>query len=158
MCTPLSGRLKMIIVTAYYCLTKLSWVHAVLAILHSSNELELHTVLRTVSRNLKGAVQRVAHAHYDTLRSYKIWFQTRRYRDPGSRTRARYFLQRKKMRRKLWVRVKSSPLLQGAPAWVQFLVEFQHGPSRPLGNCLDEARSSSTGASSSLLSRCHAKP
>ena len=102
---------------------------------------------------LKGAVRQVAHAHYDTLRSYKTWFQTRRYRDPGSRTRARiYFLQRKKMRHKLWVRVKSSLLLQGAPAWVQFLVEFQHGPSRPLRSCRDEARSSSIGASSSLLS------
>ena len=31
------------------------------------------------------------------------------------------------------------------------IVESQHGPSRPLGSCRDEARSSSTGASSSLL-------
>ena len=37
------------------------------------------------------------------------------------------------------------------------IVEPQHGPSRPLGSCHDEARSSSTGASSSLLSSCHAE-
>ena len=112
-----------------------------------------------VNSPLKGAVRQVAHAHYDTLRNYKTWFQPRRYRSPGSRMRARiYFLQRKKLCHKLWVRVKYSQLLQGAPAWVQFLVEFQHGPSRPLGSYRDEARLSSTGASSSLLSSCHAEP